>query len=201
MTLLDLATGRPFRPEDDGRARRAQLITLALLAAVAAAAVWGLAAGSRSPAMAIANLYKVPMVVVLSSLAAVPGGLLAWKLSGSTMRPSDLLVSFATSVMAGTLVMAVLAPLLALYYQTSAWAGPLLGLGTTFSALTVGTVTFFGGVLRRAPKEMKRSKVLWPAAVIAALQIATLVQFIAVASPIMPENTVFDGGIDQMVGH
>ncbi len=201
ITLLDLANGRPFKAEDDGRARRAQLVVLSLLTAVLASAVWGLAAGSKAPLLAVANLYKVPMVVLLSALCAVPGGLLAWKLCSSPLRPSELLVSFATSIMSGTLVMAVLAPLIALYYQTSAWMGPMLGLASTFTALTVATVTFLRGVLRRAPPKVSRGQVLFPALVFVFLQIATLVQFIAVASPILPENTVFDGGIDQMVGH
>lgn len=95
------------------------------------------------------------MVVLLSALCAVPGGLLAWKLCSSPLRPSELLVSFATSIMSGTLVMAVLAPLIALYYQTSAWMGPMLGLASTFTALTVATVTFLA---RRAAARSPRSR-------------------------------------------
>lgn len=198
-TLLDLACGREFKAEDDGKARRIQLIVVALLASLACAAIWGLAAGSSSVQLAIGNVYKVPMVVLLSSICAVPAGLLTWKLAGSPIRPTDLLVGFATSVFAGTLVLAVLAPLLALYYHTSAQAGPVLGLGSTFSALVVATVVFVRGVLKRAPKDASKGAVLLPILIVVIMQLATMLQFIAVASPILPELTVFDGGIDQMM--
>jgi hypothetical protein len=139
------------------------------------------------------------LVVLLSALCAVPAGLLAWKLAGAPIRATDLLLSFATSVFAGSLVLAVLAPLLALYYHTSAWAGPLLGLGSTFSALLIATVVFVRGALRRAPPTAGRLAVLLPVLIVVTMQLVTMVQFIAVASPILPEITVFDGGIDQMM--
>lgn len=200
VLLLDIACGRPLPPEEDGRARRAQLIASALLGSLVAAALWGLAAGSSSLSLALANLYKVPMVVLLSVLSAVPAGLLAWKLTGSELRASDLLLSFATSVLAGTLVMAALAPLVALYYHTSAWAGPTLGLASTSAALLVATLTFFRGVGRRRPPAASRASAWVPAAVVLGMQVATLLQFIAVASPILPEVTPFDGGIDRIMG-
>jgi hypothetical protein len=197
--LLDLACGRPSAPEDSGDARRGQLVAAAALASLACAAIWGLAAGSGSASLALGNVYKVPMVVFLSALCAVPPGMLTWKLMGSPGRASDLLVGFASSVFSGTLVLAVLAPLLALYYHTSQFAGVMIGLGSTFTALLVATIIFVRGVVRRAPVGA-RGAVLLPVAVVVIMQLATLVQFIAVASPIMPETTVFDGGIDRMVG-
>jgi|JI10StandDraft_1071094.scaffolds.fasta_scaffold274212_2 hypothetical protein len=199
LTLLDLACGRPFRPEDEGRARRGQLMISALLASLVAAALWGLAAGGRELGPALANLYKVPMVVLLSVLSAAPAGLLAWKLSGVAMRPSDLMLAFVTGVLAGTLVMAVLAPLLALYYNTSAWAGPLLAMGSTFAALAVAVVTFVRGAMRRRPPGVSRAGLLVPIVVVITMQLGTLLQFIAVAQSILPETTPFDGGIDRIV--
>ncbi|MCC7383620.1 MAG: hypothetical protein IT384_17400 [Deltaproteobacteria bacterium] len=200
VTLLDLACGQPFRAEDDVRSRRWQLIVAAALASLACAAIWGLAAGSGDLRLALANVYKVPMVILLSTLCAVPAGLLTWKLTGSELRLTDLLIGFFTGVFAGTLVLAVLAPLVALYYHTSAWAGPMLGLGSTFTALLVATIVFIRGVVRRAPPNLARAPLLMPVLVVVAMQLATLIQFIAVASPILPETTVFDGGIDQMIG-
>jgi len=199
LTLLDLACGRQFNPEDNGRARRGQLFASAMLIALGAAAIWGLAAGSSNLSIALGNLYKVPMVVLLSVLSAIPAGLLAWKLTGSQVRASDLLVSFATSVLAGTLVMAALSPLVALYYNTSAWAGPMLALGSTFSALVVAIVTFCRGVSKRRPPQARGASVWLPVFVVVSMQMVTLLQFIAVASPILPEVTVFDGGIDQVI--
>lgn len=200
-TLLDLACGRGFKTEDDGRARRIQLIIAAALASLACAAIWGLAAGSSDLRLAMSNIYKVPMVVLLSSMAAVPAGLLTWKLSGSPIRATDLLVGFATSVFAGTLVLASLSPLIALYYHSSAWAGPMLGLGSTFTSLLVATIVFVRGVLKRSPAGVSKGAVLLPVMIVVAMQLATMLQFIAVASPILPEVTVFDGGIDRMMSH
>jgi hypothetical protein len=109
------------------------------------AAVWGLAAGSRSAGLALANVYKVPMVVLLSCAFAAPAGLLAWRLSGTRVRGSDLALGFSGGVFGGTLVLAVFAPLIALYYHSSAWAGPVLGLGSVGLALLTGTIMFVRG--------------------------------------------------------
>src|SRR5437868_4329644 len=95
MTLLDIACGRPIPEEDSGRSRRLQLVLFALLCSLGFAAAWGLAAGSTKSALAIANLYKVPMVVLLSCAFAAPAGLLAWRLSGAPVRGSDLALGFS----------------------------------------------------------------------------------------------------------
>ena len=74
-TLLNLTCGKPLGEEDSGRARRLQIVVSALLTSLVFAALWGVAAGSRLPSLAIANLYKVPMVVLISAVA-LPAGLL-----------------------------------------------------------------------------------------------------------------------------
>ena len=112
LTLLDLARGRT--PDSEASSSRTlQLAAAALLMALGFGALWGLAAGSSSWPQALSNLWKVPMVVLFSALTAIPGGLLTWKLAGAPGRPADLLAQFAASIFAGTLVMAVLAPLVA----------------------------------------------------------------------------------------
>jgi len=198
LTLVDIACGRPIPAEDDGRARRMQLVLLAMLGSIAFAAVWGLAAGSRSMGLALANAYKVPMVVLLSCVFAAPAGLVAWRLSGSKLRGSDLALGFSSGVFGGTLVLATLAPLVALYYHSSAWAGPLLGIASVAVALLAGTVMFVRGVLRRLGPETRRRSVLAPIAITLGMQILTLVQLASLASPIFPERTVFSGGIDRL---
>src|SRR6185312_2388081 len=102
-TLLDLTCGKPLGEEDAGRARRMQIVVSALLTSLIFAALWGVAAGSRMPALAIANLYKVPMVVLLSAVGALPAGLLTWRLAGAPGRASDLLIAFVSGTFAGTL--------------------------------------------------------------------------------------------------
>jgi len=197
VTLLDIACGRPIPATDGGRARRLELIIVALLASLVFAAAWGAAAGSRNAVLATANLYKVPMVILLSSVFAAPAGLLAWRLSGAAMRGTDLALGFAGSVFGGTLILAVLAPLVALYYHSSAWAGPTLGVGSAFLALGVGTIMFVRGVVKRMPAGAGMHGALFPAFVIVAMQLATLLQLASVVSPIFPERTPFSGGIDH----
>jgi hypothetical protein len=198
VTILDIACGRPIPDQDSGRSRRLQLVVLALLASLLFAAAWGLAAGSRTTSLALANLYKVPMVVLLSSAFAAPAGLLAWRLSGSAVRGTDLALSFTSGVFGGTLVLAVLAPLVALYYHSSSWAGPVLGFGSELLAVATGTVMFVRGTLRRAPAGASRVPVLLPIVVTLAMQVLTLVQLAAVAAPIFPERTPLSGGIDHL---
>jgi hypothetical protein len=200
VALLDLACGRASREEDPGRARTFQLILAALLSSLAFAAIWGLAAGSQSAGLAVSNLLKVPMVVLLAALTAIPPGLLAFKLCGASGRPSDLLLDFTIGVFAGTLVLAVVSPLVALYYHSSVWAGPLLGMGSALAAILVGSLIFLRGAFQKRPGVVLRKSVLiLPVGIFLAMQIATLVQLIALASPILPEQTVFDRGVDQMV--
>ncbi len=198
-TLMDLAGGTP--PDEQlSTARRRQLLASAGLLSVVFAAIWGLAAGSGSLALAAANVYKVPMVVLLSALSAVPIGLLANRLTGSRMRASDLLLGLAASVFAGTLVLAVLSPLVGVYYHTSTWAGPTLALGSAGLATLVSVVLFLrAAALASSTAENRLSNVALPVGAVVAMELAVMVQLISLASPILPEETRFDGGIDQLV--
>lgn len=196
--LLDLAGGTA-PSEQLSPARRRQLLAAAGLLSVAFAGVWGLAAGSGSLALAAANLYKVPMVVLLSALSAVPVALLANRLTGARMRSSDLLLGLAASVFAGTLVLAVLSPLVGVYYHTSTWAGPTLALGSAALATLASIGLFFRSVLACSEGPSRISKVVLPVGSAVLMQVAVMVQLIALASPILPEETRFDGGIDQLV--
>ncbi len=196
MTLLDIARGRTPDTEASS-ARTLQLAAAALLMALGFGALWGLAAGSSSWLQAMSNLWKVPMVVLFSALAAIPGGLLCWKLSGAPGRPADLLVQFAASIFAGTLAMAVLAPLVALYYHSSSFAGPMLALGSTCIALVVAVSVFVRGAFKSVSEG--RQALILPVFVFVALHLGALLQLIALASPILPEVTIFDAGVDGIV--
>ena len=197
-TLIDLTSGKKLTEADSGRARRLQIVIASLLASLVFAALWGLAAGSRSLPLAMANVYKVPMIVLLSALSAVPAGLLTWKLSGAECRGTDLLVSFGSGIFGGTLVLAVLSPLVALYYHSSDWAGPLLGQGSALLALFAGTAIFVRSIIRQVPPGIRRFPVILPVSVFMGIQLATLLQLGALASPILPERTIFGHGIDAI---
>lgn len=198
VTLLDIACGRPIPEADSGRSRRVELVILALLASLVFAAVWGLAVGSASFSFAVANAYKVPMVILLSCAFAAPAGLLAWRVSGPELRGSDLALGFAGSVFGGAMVLVVLAPLVALYEHSSAWAGPLLGVGSALLAMLTSVVLFVRGSMRRLAPGARRRAVLVPVAVTVLMQLATLVQLAAVAAPIIPGGTAISGGVDGL---
>jgi hypothetical protein len=155
------------------------------------------AVGSRVPALMAKNAYKLPTIILLSSVFAAPAGLLTWKLGAAQCRASDLLLGFASGVFSGTLVLAVLAPVVALYYASSVWFGPVLAQGAIALSLLTGIIVFARSVLTRT--EGKRSTVILPLAVFNVMQIATLLQLVAMFSPILPERTQFDHGIDRVV--
>ena len=202
MELFELASGKPLSQEEEGSARRIQLVIRATLASVVFAALYGLAAGSTDLALALGNLYKMPMVILLSTACALPVGLLTWKMTGAQNRASDLLIAVASGNFTATLVLASLAPIVALYYHTSGYMGGALALGVATFALLIGLYSAIRAVLSRIPVGVTRRSAALPMVVLLGAQVASLVQFIHVASPILPEITVFDGGMDAIIdGH
>ena len=199
MELFNLASGEPLSQEEEGSARRMQLVIRATLASVLFAALYGMAAGSTDWGLALQNLYKMPMVILLSTACALPAGLLAWKMSGAKNRASDLLIAVASGNFTATLVLAALAPIVALYYHTSGYMGGALALGAASLALLFGLYNAVRAVLSRLPGGISRTTAAVPLAVLLCAQLASLVQFIHVASPILPEVTVFDGGMDAII--
>lgn len=191
--LLDVARGR--LPGDLGPAQRIRLIAGAGLSSLVFVAAWGVAAGSTDALLALSNAAKVPMVLLFSVLAALPAGLLAHRLSDSPESTRSVLLSFAGSVFAGSLVAAVLSPLVAVYYLSSAWAGPYLGIGSAFLAVGVAAMLLLHTGVRLAPSAERKSRLI-PKLVFAVVTLGVMPQFIAIASPILPEHTVFDEGID-----
>jgi len=194
VRLLNLACGHPLAPEDNGRARRLQLVLAALLMSLFFALVWGVAIGVRVPMLMVQNAWKVPLVIFLSSAFAIPAGLLTWKLSQAKCRATDLLLGFSGGVFTGTLVLAVLAPIVALYYESSVWAGPVLAQIATGLSFATGVIVFSRSVISRLERD--RRTVVLPIVIFNVIQIATLLQLIALVSPILPEHTRVSRGID-----
>jgi hypothetical protein len=178
------------------RAQETMFSVLALASGLVLAAVWGLAAGSSSLELALADLYKVPMVVLLSALTALPAGLVTLRLTNAKLRASELTGAFATSIFGGTLVLATLAPLVAIYYHTSAKAGVPLALGSVFVALATASLLFARAVSRRMAGQPRAASLL-AVLILVALFLAALLQFVALASPIIGvHGTALEGGID-----
>jgi hypothetical protein len=198
-SLIELTGGQKSAVEGDGPARRTRLALMATAASCVGASLFGLAAGSADGGLAAANLLKLPMVVVLSAVAALPAGLLAWKVTDAKIRVTDLLVSLAAANMTATMVLTAAAPLVALYYVTdSTWGGPL-AMGTCFLAIGVGGFTYFRAIKLRLPEDVSRRQIWIPLAVLIIFQLIALVQLVGIASPILPEVTPFSGGADGLV--
>jgi hypothetical protein len=195
--LMTLTSGGEL--DTSSRAHQIMMTVAALLAGLALSAVWGLAAGSTSASLAIANAIKVPMVVLLSALTALPAGLVVLRLSNAPLSARELVVSFATAIFGGTLVLATLAPLVAIYYHTSSRAGLPLALGSVFVALATASLLFGRAVKRRVVRHEKRGTSLFAVVVLVVLFLAALLQFVGMASPIIGETgTRFDGGFDTV---
>lgn len=198
--LFELATGRPLPPDAEAGGNAWGLIFRASLATIALGAAWGFAAGCSDLAIAAANIYKVPMVILLSAASALPVGLVTWKLSGATVRARDILLGVAAGNLTAAMVLAAAAPLVALYYQSSASWGGVLAMISASVAVAAGLANLARAVLTRAPNHVGRLLTLAPLGVLGVAQLLALVQFIHVASPILPEVTVFDGGVDAVLG-
>ncbi len=164
-----------------------------LLLTLACAAVWGLAAGAGSPALALANLYKVPMVIVLSALIALPAILTARHLLELPCTPLEVLAALAKSLFRASLVLLAFAPLLAVYAYTSQWFSPFLaqlsgGLAILFA---IGKLRVELSKLGGAPQRLFALT-----AVSAVVLCLAGLQMIAIATPILAVPTVFGKGID-----
>lgn len=174
------------------------LTILALFAGLALSALWGLAAGSNSATHALANVYKVPMVILLSALTALPAGLVALRLLNAPLPGRHLVGAFASAIFGGTLVLATLAPLVAIYYHTSSKAGLPLALGSVFVALATASLLFARAVVRKLADQPRRTSSLIAVVILVVLFLAALLQFVGMASPIIDVGTRFDGGFDAV---
>lgn len=196
LKLLNLATGQSLPPEWDSKPERLRLAITALFCALVLVALWGVLAGISVPALALSNAWRLPLVVLLSALTAVPPGLLALKLGGSSVRGSSLVMAFALATFVGTLVMAALSPVVALYYFSSTWAGPVLALGSLACGVVSGLAVFWRRVCSERDRGPSKGGTFLPMAVLAGLQLAALFQMVALAGPMLPERTGMDRGVD-----
>lgn len=99
--------------------RRTHDALVRLLTSLGFAAIWGVSAGSAAPALAVANVYKVPMVLALSAVVALPAVLVTRHLLRITIKPFALFSAFVTSLYRASLVLLGFAPLLGVYAYTS----------------------------------------------------------------------------------
>jgi hypothetical protein len=166
-----------------------------------AASLWGLAVGCTEVTLAVANLYKVPMVVGLSVLAALPPSLLSLRLSGTALSAQTFVRSAVQGMFAGTMWLGVLAPVIGLYFYTSSWAGPALALASVLAALLSGFNIFARSLVKKCESHAERRAARVSSLVFGLLQVALMWQLVAIVAPIFPDGTVFSLGIDVLRSH
>jgi hypothetical protein len=199
--LLALVGPRPFPAAEMGRARRLFLAALAFVVALALAALWGIAAGSFAGRFALVNAVSVPLLLLVSSAAALPVALLVFRLTVSEGRASDLVLGHAGALFGMSLVLALLAPIVALYQFSSSWAGPVVALGSAFIGVAIGFALLLRGLGKLAPDPRARRAMLAPVVLLCILQAAALLQLSAIAPPVMPARTVLGHGVDALAHH
>jgi hypothetical protein len=182
-----------------GRSQRLLLAVSAALGTIVLGAAWGLAAGGGHARTARANVVEVPMLLIVSALASLPAVLLLWKLVAGGARTSDLVVSYAIALFGGTLVLAVLSPLVALYQHSSAWVGPYVAIGSAVLAYATGAMLLVRVFGRLAGEDTPRRTLIVPAVGLFLLQAAALAQLVSIIPPVLGERTVFGRGIDGIV--
>ena len=148
--------------------------------------------------LAAGNLVKVPLVLLLSALTAAPLGVVAWKLLGEETSVTDLVLAHARGLLAGALLLGTLVPIVALYYHSSRFAGPLLADATAIASLAVGVLVFVRLALKAPGNHNPTVRIAVPSLMVV-LQGAAMLQLIALASPILPDPTMFRDGVDGLV--
>jgi hypothetical protein len=191
-------------PSTDTRAAsvttRLHLASRALLFSLVAAAVWGVAAGISHFGQALANVYRVPLVVLLSAVATLPGGVLAWRALSVKASAADLLVAHARGTLHGALALAACAPLLAIYsFTSSPKLVSVLAVVTALLALSVAGLSFVKSLLSGANAN-DRPRVVAVAGLCLTIQLGAMPQLIAVMSPILPVSTALAGGVEGLFG-
>ncbi|WP_394831933.1 hypothetical protein LVJ94_35990 [Pendulispora rubella] len=182
------------RPEI-GRAQRIFLSSMAFLGALVLAGIWGVAAGSHAGHLGVGSALKVPLLLLASVLAALPLGLLVFRLTSATGRASDLVLGHAAATFTGTLVLALLAPIVALYQYSSAWAGPVVAVASAAVAIGVSFAIFLRVLAKLAAGGTWLPFVV-PVVLLLGLQGAALFQLASISTPILPERTLIERGID-----
>lgn len=195
LELLDLVGGR-WPLERQGSAQRVQMALRAGGAAIALASFYGVVIGSTDLGLALGNAWKLPGVLALSTLTALPAGLLAHRLMGGQRGSSNLFTATMAGNFAAALVLASLSPLVALYYHTSTLLGAPLAMLTGSLALFVGVGS---GIRLMWRSEELRKALVVPTLVLLVVQLLAMLQFLHLASPILPEATIFESGLEGML--
>jgi len=195
--LLDLVGARST-PAPGTTAERLVIAGTAFLGALLCSGLWGIAAGSGGGRLAIGNLAVVPVLVAVSTVASLPVSVLALRLFSEQNRASDLVLSHAVALFGGSLLLLLLAPVVALYQLSSAWIGPSIAIASVLVAL-LGGLGIMLRTMRRLAGSIRSTAFVLPAVLLLVLQVASLSQLASLAPPVMHARTAFGHGVDALV--
>lgn len=194
MEAFSVSTGAAL--ERAPSARSVHDVLRRTLSGLGFAAIWGLAAGSAAPALAIANVYKVPMVLALSVVVALPAALVTRHLLRIAISKLDLYAALVTSVYRASLLLLAVAPLLGVYAYTSQWVAPFLAQGSALLALVCGGLSLRSELARLQAPRLQ----LWLLGSVTIVTLAlALLQLVSLATPVLTLPTVFGSGIDGVL--
>jgi hypothetical protein len=176
--------------------RKTHDVLLKALGTLGFSAIWGLCAGSARPMMALANVYKVPMVIALALLVSLPAMLATRHLLRIQLHPREIASALVVSLFRASLVLLGVAPLLGVYAYTTQFIAPLLAQGSAFLALAVGGFAL-QTELRRLPAPPRQLFVL--GLVCVGVLALSLLQLITLATPVLTLPTAFGSGIEGML--
>lgn len=199
--LLDLVGPQSEEPKDLGPANRRMLAVLGLVGALPLAALWGIAAGSRPGHVALDNAFDVPLLVVISILAALPIGLFTFRLSTKSARVTEFLLAHSSALFASAAMLALLSPIVCLYQYSSPWAGPIVAVASAIAGGVVALVILFRVLAKLLPDPEARRTIALPVFLLLFLEAASLAQVSSVLSPVFSERTVFGRGVDAAHVH
>lgn len=176
--------------------RKTYDVLLKALGTIGFSAIWGLCAGSAKPMMALANVYKVPMVIALALLVSLPAALVTRHLLRIELHPREITSALVVSLFRASLVLIGVAPLLGVYAYTTQFVAPLLAQGSALLALAVGGFAL-QTELRRLPAPPRQLFVL--GLVCVGVLALSLLQLITLATPVLTLPTVFGAGIEGVL--
>lgn len=194
-----LGSRKSSEPVELSKPARVLLIAASLVAAIALSGLWGLAATSTSLAAAGGNVVKVPILILGSGLAAIPLVVVLWKLVGPPQSSvTSLLLAYAVALFGGALLLAVTAPIVAIYQYSSSFAGPSIAHLSAVVAF-VGFALLFVRALRRVSQPgTSKWKLAMPATALLVVQMLAMAQLASATSPVFKERTWFGRGVDGM---
>lgn len=178
-------------------ARKLLATAVATLLALAAASLWGVVVGAHGH-LSLSNVLTVPMLVAASATAALPLVLFVVKLTTSRLKASDLLFAYSSAAFSGCTALLLLAPLVAIFQQSSSLVGAAVAPLSAGVAFVVAASVFLRLLVRLQGGRLSFRAFVLPVALLVVLQGAAIVQLASLSHPLFGQRTTLGHGIDAL---